>query len=92
MKLGGYFRILLLGLCSLATAGNTIAQSNDAAPSPAARLLALFFEDRIVIQDGTTKDKVYVRDGNRGQERVKKLKAAVFEGIENVSLPEENRV
>ncbi len=36
MKLGGYFRILLLGLCSLATAGNTIAQSNDAAPSPAA--------------------------------------------------------
>ena len=31
-------------------------------PQPAAHLLALFFEDRIVIQDGTTKDKVYVRD------------------------------
>jgi hypothetical protein len=29
---------------------------------------------------------------NQGQERVKKLKAAVFEGIENVSLPEVNRV
>jgi len=29
---------------------------------PAAHLLALFFEDRIVMQNGTTKDKVYVRD------------------------------
>ena len=29
---------------------------------PAERILASFFEDRIVIQDGTTKDKVYVRD------------------------------
>jgi len=31
-------------------------------PQPAAHLLARFFEDRIVIQDGTTKDKVHVRD------------------------------
>jgi hypothetical protein len=31
-------------------------------PQPAAHLLALFFEDSIVIQDGKTEDKVYVRD------------------------------
>ena len=31
-------------------------------PSPAPRLAALFVEDRIMIQDGMTKDKVYVRD------------------------------
>ena len=31
-------------------------------PQPAERILASFFEDRIVMQDGTTKEKVYVRD------------------------------
>jgi hypothetical protein len=31
-------------------------------PEPLPRILALFFEDRIVIQDGTTKDKVHVRN------------------------------
>jgi hypothetical protein len=31
-------------------------------PRPEANLLARFFEDRIVIQAGATKEKVYVRD------------------------------
>ena len=31
-------------------------------PQPAERILASFFEDRIVMQNGTTEDKVYVRD------------------------------
>ena len=31
-------------------------------PQPAAHLLARFFEDRIVVQDGGSEDKVYVRD------------------------------
>jgi hypothetical protein len=31
-------------------------------PQPAERILASLFEDRIVMQNGTTEDKVYVRD------------------------------